>query len=175
MPGDRFHILFVCHANICRSPMAERLARKALGPAVEVSSAGTHAWDGAEMHPYTAQVLAERGADSAGFASRPLTARLVADADLVLTASRAQRAACATLLPAAARRTFTLRQFGRLAASLDPAPGDMAKLVERVRAVIAQPVGPDEDDLADPVAGPVEGFRVCADEIQQVLAVIAAT
>jgi protein-tyrosine phosphatase len=174
MARDPFHILFVCHANICRSPMAERLARKALGPDVGVSSAGTHAWHGAAMHPYTEAVLAERGADTREFGSRPVTPAMLAAADLVLTASREQRAACATLLPAALRRTFTLRQFGRLAATVD-SRGDLAQLLDSVRGVIAQPVGPEEDDLADPLGGPVEAFRVCADEIQGVLDVIART
>jgi protein-tyrosine phosphatase len=174
MSRDRFEILVVCHANICRSPMVERLARRALGPDVAVHSAGTHAWHGAAMHPYTEQVLAERGADTATFESRPLTAGMLAQADLVLAAAREQRAACVTLLPAAVRRTFTLRQFGRLAAAA-PAGAGMAALLDEVRGVFGQPVGPDEDDLADPVGRPVEAFRTCADEIERVLAVIART
>ena len=36
-------ILFVCAGNTCRSPMAEGIARKILGPSVQVESAGTHA------------------------------------------------------------------------------------------------------------------------------------
>jgi protein-tyrosine phosphatase len=170
----RFEILFICHANICRSPMAERLARKAFGPEVGVSSAGTHAWHGAAMHPYTEMVLRERGADVEGFVSRPLTAAMLADAGLVLTASREQRAACVTLLPAAVRRTFTLKQFGRLAAGVTRRDG-LAQLVEDVRGVVGQPVGPEEDDLADPLGGPVDAFRACAGEIQGVLDVIGPT
>jgi protein-tyrosine-phosphatase len=34
------HLLFVCYGNICRSPMAEAIARRRLGPATEVASAG---------------------------------------------------------------------------------------------------------------------------------------
>jgi protein-tyrosine phosphatase len=174
MSGDRFEILFVCHANICRSPMMERLARQALGPEVTVSSAGTHAWHGAAMHPYTEMVLGERGADARGFSSRPVTAAMLAGAGLVLAAAREQRAACVTLLPAAVRRTFTLRQFGRLASTVE-AGGGMARLLDAVRGVVGQPVPVGEDDLADPLGGPVEAFRACADEIQRVLGVIAPT
>jgi protein-tyrosine-phosphatase len=36
-------ILFVCSGNTCRSPMAEGIANKILGPSVHVESAGTHA------------------------------------------------------------------------------------------------------------------------------------
>jgi protein-tyrosine phosphatase len=39
-------LLFVCYGNICRSPMAEGLARQRLGPAVEVASAGIAASGG---------------------------------------------------------------------------------------------------------------------------------
>ena len=154
--------------------MAERLARKALGPAVEASSAGTHAWGGAGMHAYTEMVLTERGADTAGFESRPLTATMLAEADLVLAAAREQRAACVTLAPAAVRRTFTLRQFGRIAATVGPRR-DLADLLDGVRAAYGQPVGPAEDDLADPVGRPVEAFRACAAQIQSALDAIAGT
>jgi protein-tyrosine-phosphatase len=39
-------ILFVCSGNMCRSPMAEGLARKILGSIVEAESAGTGAMNG---------------------------------------------------------------------------------------------------------------------------------
>jgi len=117
----RSTVLFVCHANICRSPMAERLARHA-GADIVALSAGTHALDGAPMHPGAAAILREWGVDAAGFASRALTADLVAGADLILTATRQQRAISVTLCPSALRRAFTIRQFGRLSAGLDAGP-----------------------------------------------------
>ena len=44
-------LLFVCTGNTCRSPLAEAIARKVAIerglPDVDVSSAGTSAWDGA--------------------------------------------------------------------------------------------------------------------------------
>jgi protein-tyrosine-phosphatase len=39
-------LLFVCYGNICRSPMAEAIARKRLGPAAEIASAGIGAAGG---------------------------------------------------------------------------------------------------------------------------------
>ncbi|MGA3405204.1 MAG: low molecular weight protein arginine phosphatase [Candidatus Bathyarchaeia archaeon] len=39
-------ILFVCSGNMCRSPMAEGLARKMLEEQADSESAGTHALDG---------------------------------------------------------------------------------------------------------------------------------
>lgn len=175
-------LLFVCHANICRSPMAERLARLVLtdhlapaaGSTVRTASAGTHARAGAPMHPSAAQVLRELGADPSDFSSRLVSADLLANASLVLTATREQRAFCVRLAPVAVRRTFTIRQFGRLSAALDAttvgtAPaGRVAALLERIAVTRGafQPVRPDEDDLADPVNGTEEDVRACARQIQ---------
>ncbi len=173
-------ILFVCHANICRSAMAERLARLALvelgtPAAITATSAGTHARSGDDMHPGAARTLAELGADPAGFRSQPLSADLVSSAGLVLTATREQRAFCVRLAPVALRRTFTIRQFGRLAEALSqqgatvaPAGETLATLLVRLATVRGslQPVEADHDDLADPVNGTAADFRACAHQIQ---------
>src|SRR5690606_31677156 len=99
-------------------PMAERLARVLGAGRVQVASAGTHARPGLAMHALAESTLRELGADPTGFASRPVDPAMVAEADLVLTADRRQRSICADLVPAAVRRTFTIRQFGRLAAAV---------------------------------------------------------
>jgi protein-tyrosine phosphatase len=149
--------------------MAERLWRLALdtrpglgGLDIDAASAGVKARTGEPMHPLAADALRALGADAGGFASRQVYPAMLAGSDLVLTAGCEQRAACVTLAPATLRRTFTLRQFGRLAAGADPArvrAGTAARrldtLVEeacRVRGG-AQPVAPGDDDVADPVAG----------------------
>ena len=46
MTTRKKRLLFVCYGNICRSPMAEGLARKRLGAAAEVASAGIGAAGG---------------------------------------------------------------------------------------------------------------------------------
>ena len=186
MTDQHFEILIVCHANICRSPMAERLARKSVmdrlgehATAFRVTSAGTHAWSNAAMHPFAAEVLREHGADPTGFLSRRLTESLVRRAGLVLTATRRQRSDCVAMDPSAVRRTFTLLQFGRYAAALRPAdlaatwpPRDrLQKMIEAVSVIRGQlPVPPaNEDDLADPVQSPIEVFRRSAAEIGSVV------
>lgn len=75
-------VLMVCMGNICRSPMAEGMLRKALQDAgldrhVEVDSAGTHAYHvGAPPDPRAQQAVGRRGVDI----SR-LRGRKVADRD----------------------------------------------------------------------------------------------
>jgi protein-tyrosine-phosphatase len=46
MTKKKKRLLFVCYGNICRSPMAEAIARKRLGAAAEVASAGIGATGG---------------------------------------------------------------------------------------------------------------------------------
>jgi protein-tyrosine phosphatase len=179
--GDRFEILFVCHANLCRSPLAERLARRAFDDAfgtaasgVVVSSAGTHAYGGSAMHQGSASVLVECGIEPGGFVSRTVNASVLMSADLVLAAGRDQRAACVALAPGIIRRAFTLRQFARLAAALPAAhaltgtvPARLSALVEQVNGNrhLVPTVPADVDELPDPVNQPIETFRQCAQEI----------
>lgn len=191
MDDGRFRVLVICHANVCRSPLAERLMRRGIldrlgpdGEAFRVRSAGTHARTNQAMHPLAAEVLEESGADPTGFRSRRLTAGLVAEADLVLTATRRQRSACVAFEPAAVRRTFTIPQFGRYASAL---PTDSLTAVSspqnRLRSLIEQlslirgelPVATvDEDDLPDPVDQPIQAFRRCRAEIEGVVEVMTA-
>jgi protein-tyrosine phosphatase len=187
--GERFEILFVCHANLCRSPLAERLARRAfdetfgvLGSVVETSSAGTHAYEGSMMHRGSATVLAQSGINPNGFASRSLTSSVLATADLVLTAEREHRAACVSLTPAKAGQVFTLRQFTRMVTDVPP-PSGLAEMTvpDRLRALVEQvnanrhvvpAVSREDDDLPDPVGRPLEAFEICAEEIRDSLAAI---
>ena len=61
------HVVFVCTGNICRSPMAEVIARRALddaglGDRVRVSSCGTTSWHaGRGMDPRAAAELRAQG------------------------------------------------------------------------------------------------------------------
>ena len=72
-------VLFVCHANMCRSPLAagvflHLLAQRGLGERFDVDSAGTWAADGIPPHPLSVDVARRRGIDVAllGSASRSI-------------------------------------------------------------------------------------------------------
>lgn len=157
-------VLVVCTGNICRSPLAERLLRHCLaehgvGPdRVVVGSAGVRALVDEPMTPQAARELSALGGDAEGSCARQLTADLVRDADLVLTAERTHRSAVVQLMPRALRYAFTLRELARLLDDADLAdlPTDPA---ERVRALAPAagarkglvPVdNPSDDDVTDP-------------------------
>jgi protein-tyrosine phosphatase len=88
------NILLVCTGNTCRSPLAEALLVRALGAdagAHRVSSAGTSPWEGAPASEGSYLVALEAGLDLSGHRARKLTREMVADADLILTMSRAHQ------------------------------------------------------------------------------------
>ncbi|WP_235009810.1 low molecular weight phosphatase family protein [Mycobacterium sp. 3519A] len=114
----------MCTGNICRSPIAERLAaaygaRLAI-PQFRASSAGTRALTGHVIHPNAACVLEELGGDASDFAARQLTSRIASAADLVITMTAVHRDAVLHLAPGQLHRTFTLSEASRLASECKP-------------------------------------------------------
>jgi sulfate adenylyltransferase len=120
--SDSLTVLFVCTANICRSPFLELYARAHLAsPGVAFASAGTHGLDGHAMSDEMAtEAAGSWGLDPSGFRSRPLSADLVDAADLVLTVERRHRDLILAEHPYAGGRVLTLGQAARGSASADP-------------------------------------------------------
>jgi protein-tyrosine phosphatase len=164
-------VLFVCTGNLCRSPVAERLAAAwardhlAGSPeldAVEVSSAGTGATAGQAMDPSSARALQRLGGDPEGFISRSLTADLANGADLVLTMTRDHRRDVLELAPRGLRRTFTLAEAAALLPRADlrglrtmPLAPRARELGRRLDAARAYRCATRAEDIADPIRQPI--------------------
>lgn len=178
----RFAILTVCSGNICRSPAAELLLADALSArGVVASSAGTIAFPGLGISPEIAQLLADDDVESSGFASRRLNEGLIQEADLVLALTREHRSRVVSLVPSALRRTYTLKEFARLASCVpDAALADVPRTAdERLRALTAlasrhrAPVAAQADDVEDPYGGTLAAYRLAYEDIRTAVAAIA--
>ncbi|MGY1812836.1 arsenate reductase/protein-tyrosine-phosphatase family protein [Blastococcus sp. SYSU D00820] len=159
-------ILFVCTGNLCRSPIAERLARGAAErllaespelARVEIASAGLDTVAGRRMDPHSALALSRLGGDPEGFVSRPFSAEMADDADLVLTMTRDQRRAVLETTPRGLRRTFTLLEAADLVGQVEltglrtmPLEWRARELGRRLDAVRARRQSRD-DDVRDPI------------------------
>ena len=83
-------ILFICHGNICRSPMAEfvmkGLVKKAgLASQFQIESAATSREEiGNPVYPPARRKLAEHGINCSGHAARQLTSRDYDEYDLLI-------------------------------------------------------------------------------------------
>ncbi len=168
-------VIVVCTGNVCRSPIAEGLVRRATehragGARVTVSSAGTAGWEGSPAMPEAVEVAAERGVDISGHVATRLRPGMASAADLVLCMAGEHRDLIAREEPPAAGRTFTLKELVRLLedgghAEATPA----ARIAAAARDREAGTVRPDED-VADPLGLPLDGYRAIAAELDDWIA-----
>jgi protein-tyrosine phosphatase len=172
-------VLFVCTANVCRSPMAELMMRQELArypdaaiASWRIASAGVDAKVGAPIHPYAAAALAEVGVEADGSTARQMTPELIGRSRLVLTATRWHRSVVVEESPGAIRRVFTIRQFARMCVAgvrltevaPDPTVDSLVATALRGRTNL-QPSA-DDDGIDDPIGGDLDQFRTCRDLIE---------
>lgn len=168
--GSGHHLLVVCTANQCRSPLGEFLLRRAAeqhGLDWYVSSAGTHALAGQPMHPNTHRLLVSRRFDIGDWCTTALDSDLLNSADVILTATRQHSSYLAGAQPQISGKVLPLMRFARRIAigrqcGQDSAQnGALLEMLEVVRNVAVAGVG-DADDLPDPVGQPYRKFKSCA-------------
>jgi glycine hydroxymethyltransferase len=140
-------ILFICTGNVCRSPMAEGLFRQAAGATGQfrVLSAGLGAVDGQPPTPHSVNAMKEIGIDISSQRSHALTADLVRQADYIFGMTHAHVDTIGLLYPAAAEKTFLLREFD-----------DSLELFEK--------------DIPDPIGSPYPVYVHCRQQIQRGIA-----
>ncbi len=142
-------ILFLCTGNICRSPMAEALFRHAVRGRGDfrVLSAGIGAMDGHPPSHYSVLAMRELGMDISHQRSRQLTVELVKQADYIFGMTHGHVDTVGLLYPAAAEKTFLLREFD-------------------------DTLEPFEKDISDPIGGAYSVYVDCRDQIEQGVASI---
>lgn len=166
-------MLFVCTANIARSPYAERRATHVLARAgragAVLASAGIPGVPDRPMDPEMAAQLSAWGGDPNGHVSRVLTEEIVAQSDLVVTVEFAQRMRILDAWPDVREKVFGLHQ---LVDALQRVPAGLSgrELVQGASQVSA----PDSMtwDVRDPHRRGRKAARACAQEIDEALAVI---
>ena len=143
-------LLVVCTANVCRSPLAQRVLQDRLPALIE--SAGTRTEEGWSMCRVSATELPDADHDGRfadAHRSRPVTRELVEGAALVLTMEREQRSAVARLAPGSQAKVFTLREAAALAGVLRergagavPGLAALAQALHSVRGFAPMPEPP---------------------------------
>lgn len=135
-------ILFICTANICRSPVAEALfaawlRTQALGGNWRAESAGTWAEPGLPASTYSQEVLGALGFDISSHRSRRVDRPMIEAADLVLCMTHSHREALQAEFP------------------------DLAGRIQLLSAMAGLP-----HDIADPYGGPRQGYVAMAADMR---------
>jgi protein-tyrosine phosphatase len=173
-----FSVLIVCTGNIARSPMAELLLEAMSDPrsGLVVSSAGVHALVGQPMDPGSAAAMNHLGLDPSRHRARQFEPVMAENADLILTAERYHLEVVLHQVPTALRRTFTIKEFARVAGHLPPGtPKQAVARAAAARGLAPAPGDPAADDVADPHGQPVRVNLATARELGQAVEVIVTS
>ncbi len=123
-------ILFVCTGNTCRSSMAQALAERELEKAgvsnITVKSAGTSTETGLPASENAILALKDMGLDLTAHRSTALDKKILEEADLILALTERHLKEILRILPEAAGKAYTLRDYVGLEGDvIDPYGGDL--------------------------------------------------
>jgi len=126
-------VLFICTANICRSPLAMGLWQAQVCQVAtewRVGSAGVWAPGGSPVAQNTQAILKNRGVDLSTYRSRKVTAEILKDFNLILTMERGQKEALKLAFPQFAARIYLLSEMvGQIFEIEDPIGQDLSEFI----------------------------------------------
>lgn len=160
-------VLFVCTANISRSPYAERRARHVLEAFdVDFASAGVPGYPGRRMDPAMAALLRERGGTDEGHVSRSVDDSVVGESDLVLTFEFGQHMRLLEGFPGHRGKIMGFGQLVAAASRWGEPPPEVTAVEDLTRKVLLA-AGPNSMsfDVEDPYQQGERAARACADQI----------
>lgn len=132
-------ILFVCTANVCRSPMAgalfqRQLEQAGLAEAWRVESAGTWGRAGVPASRKAQRVIREWGCDISTHRAQIVNEALLRQFDLILTMERGHKEALHLEFSAHAARIFLLSEMsGSTGNVADPIGGTLSEYRGKAR------------------------------------------
>lgn len=113
------NILVVCRGNVCRSPVGERLLRRAL-PGWRIYSAGLQATPGMSADPKMASLAERDGISLNAHRSQMFTLDLARQHDLILVMKRSHMAQIAQNYPQISGKTFYFNHWPTPECIADP-------------------------------------------------------
>ena len=175
----KFRVAAICTGNICRSPLGEALLRRDLtSDLFAISSAGIMAATGALVPRQQIRIAEQLGVEGLQeHQPRLVDEEYVSGQNLILAMSRGHRKRLMQRDPGGTRRTFTIREFARLAPLVTPddveeaVAGGLAPLsaaveaVARKRGLLPPPQFAEELDVIDPYRQSASVYRLARDEL----------
>ena len=172
-------ILAVCFANTCRSPVIESMLRAQLGNAgFEIASVGLMGGSG-EIPDTLRQVLEDRNIGLSLPVGKVANTKNYLEADLIVFADRGLLREAVVRNPSLWEKSYTLKEFARLAYLNPPAPqaetfSEWISEVGAHRTKLGLSGSDAFDDVADPgLRGNREDFMVMCDTISDSVAKIS--
>ena len=134
-------VLFVCTANICRSPTAGALMRSLVkqrepGSDWRIESAGTWTQEGYPAASKAQAILKEGGIDISGHRSRSVSGELLRGFDLILVMEQGHREALQVEFPDTRDRVYLLSEMvGSTYDIRDPIGGSTEDFMESIHEI----------------------------------------
>lgn len=138
-------VVFICTANVCRSPMAGAIFTNLVNQNVagqdwRIGSAGTWAVEGVPAAENSRLVMKMRGLDIEDHRSQPVNLHMLRSYDLILTMEQSHKEALLVEFPEIAGRVYLLTEMVELSY-----------------------------DVWDPIGHSVDDFEETAKELEQIL------